>query len=335
MDKELQPQQYPLLLEQHKHALSEPMLALIKQQQAVGHVFSQEGCALLVLLSTMLFKSEFNQTDFQTIASKVHRLLFKNRLMITHQTGNQQVLQIVYPQSVHNQLLTLWSVTLLDLQTPIFLQHQEQLSILEVLHTTLHGELLLLELWCSDLFQWTQLIHFSRLFMGQWPTQLLQLSQLISVKLIHKLVVSITTTPLPHALQTQLLVWQLEQTLQMSPQPLSQHGQLFHTEQPSVLLKMEESFTLPTIQIWSPTHLAQLTFAMVSQLMEFTPMSQHFSTHISWDASEQDQMSLECTNNAQPTQEHAESLTLPPQLKKPFHLSEKWALLLQLFQLQL
>ena len=73
----------------------------------------------------------------------------------------------------------------------------------------------------------------------------------------------------------------------------------------------------------SPTHLAQLTFAMVSQLMEFTPMSQHFSTHISWDVSEQDQMSLECINNAQPIQEHAESNTLLPQLKKPFHPWEK------------
>jgi hypothetical protein len=83
------------------------MLAQIKQQQAVDHALSLENCALLVQLHpAMLFKSEFKQTDFQTIASKVHRLLFKNKLMITHQTGNQQVLQTVYPQSVHNQLLT-------------------------------------------------------------------------------------------------------------------------------------------------------------------------------------------------------------------------------------
>ena len=106
MDKELPLHQYLLLLEKHKHALLEPMLAQIKQQQAVDHVFSLEGCALLVLQSPMLFKSEFKQTDFQTIASKVQRLLFKNRLMITHQTGNQQVLQTLYPQSVNNQLLT-------------------------------------------------------------------------------------------------------------------------------------------------------------------------------------------------------------------------------------
>ena len=84
------------------------MLAPIKQQQAVDHVFLQEGCASHVkLLQTRLFKSEFKQTDFQTIASKVHRLLFKNKLMITHQTGCQQMLQTVYPQSVHNRLLTL------------------------------------------------------------------------------------------------------------------------------------------------------------------------------------------------------------------------------------
>ena len=84
------------------------MLAPIKQRQAVDHVFLQEGCASHVkLLQTRLFKSEFKQTDFQTIASKVHRLLFKNKLMITHQTGCQQMLQTVYPQSVHNLLLTL------------------------------------------------------------------------------------------------------------------------------------------------------------------------------------------------------------------------------------
>ena len=128
------------------------MLAPIKQQQAVDHVFLQEGCASHVLLLAMLLKSEFKQTDFQTIASKVHRLLFKNKLMITHQTGCQQMLQTVYPQSVHNRLLTLWSVTLLDLLTPIFLQHQE-LSIMELLHTTLHGELLLLELYYLELLQ--------------------------------------------------------------------------------------------------------------------------------------------------------------------------------------
>ena len=109
----------------------------------------------------------------------------------------------------------------------------------------------------------------------------------------------------------------------MSPLPLYRHGQLFHTEQPSVLLRMEMSFTLPTIQMENPTHLVRLTFAMVSQLMDNTPMSQHSSTHTSWDVSEQDQMSLECTNNAHPIQELAESLTLQPLLKKPFHPSEK------------
>jgi len=83
------------------------MLAQIKQQQAVDHVFSLEDCALLAPLSKMLLKSEFKQTDSQTIASKVHKLLYKNKLMITHQTGCQQMLQTLYPQSVHNQLLTL------------------------------------------------------------------------------------------------------------------------------------------------------------------------------------------------------------------------------------
>lgn len=83
------------------------MLVPIKQQQAVDHVFLQESCSSHVLLLAMLLKSEFKQTDFQTIASKVHRLLFKNKLMITHQTGCQQMLQTVYPQSVHNRLLTL------------------------------------------------------------------------------------------------------------------------------------------------------------------------------------------------------------------------------------
>lgn len=83
------------------------MLAPIKQQQAVDNVFLQESCASHVLLLTRLLKSEFKQTDFQTIASKVQRLLFKNKLMITHQTGCQQMLQTVYPQSVHNLLLTL------------------------------------------------------------------------------------------------------------------------------------------------------------------------------------------------------------------------------------
>ena len=83
------------------------MLAQIKQQQAVEHVLSQEDCVLPVQQSTMLFKSEFKQMDFQIIASKVHQLPFKSRLMITHQTGNHQALQTAYPQSVLNQLLTL------------------------------------------------------------------------------------------------------------------------------------------------------------------------------------------------------------------------------------
>jgi hypothetical protein len=83
------------------------MLAQIKRQQAVEHVHLIEDCVLAVQQSTMLFKSEFKQTDFQIIASKVHQLPFKSRLMITHQTGNHQALQTAYPQSVLNQLLTL------------------------------------------------------------------------------------------------------------------------------------------------------------------------------------------------------------------------------------
>lgn len=61
--------------------------------------------------------------DFQTIASKVQELLFKNRLMIIHQTGNQQQLQIAYPQFLPNQLLTLWFATLLDHLIPM--SHQD------------------------------------------------------------------------------------------------------------------------------------------------------------------------------------------------------------------
>ncbi len=83
------------------------MLAQIKRQQAVEHVHLIEDCVLAVQQSTMLFKSEFKQTDFQIIASKVHQLPFKSRLMITHQTGNHQALQTAYPLSVLNQLLTL------------------------------------------------------------------------------------------------------------------------------------------------------------------------------------------------------------------------------------
>ena len=53
-------------------------------------------------------------------------------------------------------------------------------------------------------------------------------------------------------------------------------------------------------------------------------MYQHCSIHTSWDASEQDQTSLECTNSAQPIQEHAELLILlPHHRKEPFHHLEK------------
>ena len=84
------------------------MLAQIKRQQAVEHAHLIEDCVLPVVPHpTMLFKSEFKQTDFQIIASKVHQLPFKSRLMITHQTGNHQALQTAYPLSVLNQLLTL------------------------------------------------------------------------------------------------------------------------------------------------------------------------------------------------------------------------------------
>lgn len=93
----------------------------------------------------------------------------------------------------------------------------------------------------------------------------------------------------------------------MLQQPLFQLGQqLIHIEQLLVSQKMEESFTHPITQMAKPTLHAQLTFAMVLLLVETTLMQQHYSIHISWDASDQDQTSLECTNNVQPIQEHAE-----------------------------
>ena len=86
-----------------------------------------------------------------------------------------------------------------------------------------------------------------------------------------------TNNLLIHALKMQLLVLKLEKTLKISKRPLYQLGHLLHTEQIFILQNIEDSFTLPAIQMENPFHIVQLTFVIESQLIEFTLMSHHFS----------------------------------------------------------
>jgi hypothetical protein len=93
------------------------------QVQVPAHLY-EDYVLHAQLAPVVLFKLEYNQMVYQTIASKVQVNFSKNRIMIILQIGNQLLLPTVFLLSHHNLVLIAWFVMLMHQLTLMFQQHQ-------------------------------------------------------------------------------------------------------------------------------------------------------------------------------------------------------------------